>query len=322
MAETSARLALIAATPSTVPLRSSASRSRSAVSRSAFAFSSASRASRCSSRAVTVARALTSSRSRSATPLSLIADLGLLLAEQRLACGEHLLRAPRPAPARRLPSHRCRRAPFERTLPLGEGRLLLGQLRRALGPVAIGILELAELGRDLLLARGRARLGGEELGLQVGEPLLLCRGGFGALRQLLLALLELRLLGGDLRCARVDLRRAKRQALGVGEALLEPRLDVRELVAYLPLAGDGGRKLGPDGLQLTFQLTFQLVVRLADLLDRGDDRGLERRRREPWPATGRFEASGCCSACASSSSRRRSSWRRRPVPKPCSVSWS
>ena len=168
--------------------------------------------------------------------------------------------------------------PFERTLPLGEGRLLLGQLGRALGPVAIGILELAELGRDLLLARGRSCLGGEELGLQVSEALLLCGGRFGALRQLLLALLERRLLGGDLRCARVDLRRAKRQALGVGEALLQPRLDIRELVAYLPLAGDRGRKLGPDGLQLTFQLTFQLAVRLADLLGRGDDRGLDRRR--------------------------------------------
>ena len=80
---------------------------------------------------------------------------------------------------------------------------------------------------------------------------MLCGGRFGALRQLLLPLLERRLLGGDLRCARVDLRRAKRQALGVGEALLQPRLDVRELVAYLPLAGDRGRKLGPNGLQLT-----------------------------------------------------------------------
>ena len=129
-------------------------------------------------------------------------------------------------------------APLERTLPLGEGRLLLGQLRRGLRPVAIRGLELAELGRDLLLARGRSRLGSEKLGLQVGEPLLLCRGRFGALRQLLLALLELRLLGGDLRCASVDLRRAQRQALCVGEAFLEPSLQVGELVARLAFACD------------------------------------------------------------------------------------
>ncbi len=194
--------------------------------------------------------------------------------------------------------------PFERTLPLGESRLLLGQLGRGLGPVAIGILELAELGRDLLLARGRSRLGGEQLGLQVSEALLLGRGRFGALRQLLLALLERRLLGGDLCCARVDLRRAERQALRVGEAFLQPRLDVRELVAYLPLPGNRCRELGPDDLQLD----FELAVRLADVLGHDYDVGFDRRRRRRWSA-----------GLSRAASKRRDAVRPAPLPRRAAV---
>jgi hypothetical protein len=93
--------------------------------------------------------------------LVVIPDLGLLLTQKRFACGEHRF-------ARLDPRHglgclcvQVGKLPFESTLPLSEGRLLLGQLGRGLGPVAIGILELAELGRDLLLARCRSCLGGE-----------------------------------------------------------------------------------------------------------------------------------------------------------------
>ena len=138
--------------------------------------------------------------------LVVVPDLGLLLAEKRLARGEHRFARLDPRCSFRRVRVDLGERTFERTLPLGESRLLLGQLRGGLRPVAICSLELAELGRDLLLASCRSCLGGEQLGLQVGETLLLCGSRFGALRQFLLMFLERGLLGGDLRGPTVDLR--------------------------------------------------------------------------------------------------------------------
>jgi hypothetical protein len=94
---------------------------------------------------------------------------------------------------------------LERTLALGERRLLLRELCCDFRAVAVGVRQLAEFDRDLPLALGSPRLCGRHLGLQLGQPLLLDRSRRRALPELLLLLLEFCLLGCQLRGSLVDL---------------------------------------------------------------------------------------------------------------------
>src|SRR6185503_11980247 len=106
---------------------------------------------------------------------------------------------------------------LERPLALCERCLELRELAAGLGALAIGIRELTELERDLLLALRGAGLCRGELGLELGEALLLGGGRLGPLPQLALPRFELVLGGGDLRRARVDLGRPEREALRADE---------------------------------------------------------------------------------------------------------
>ena len=155
-----------------------------------------------------------------------------------------------------------------------------------------------------------------ELGLQVGEPLLLCGRRLGALRQLLLALLERRLLRGDLRCAAVDLRRAQRQALRVREALLESRLQVRELVARIALARDRLASSARSALQLlgAFAATGSAMTTT------GARRAAARRRGAGRSASAASRRPGVVRPAPLPRRDAARAGARRPVPKPCSVS--
>src|SRR5215210_3334510 len=138
-----------------------------------------------------------------------IGQLGLLLAEHRLPRREDGL--PRLDARGRLDVRALgvRDRALEVPLPLGERRLLLGELGGDPGAFPLRRRQLAELERDLLLALGSAGLGRGELGLQIGQALLLCGRRLGSLDELVLTLLELCLLGGEPRRALVNLGRAQ-----------------------------------------------------------------------------------------------------------------
>ena len=159
---------------------------------------------------------------------------------------------------------------------------------------------------EICFSRSAVRVSdGGELGLQLGQALLLRRGRLGPLPELALPLLELRLRRGHLRRARVDLGGAEREALRADEILVEASLDVGELRTHVLLARERLVELLPDRVDLV------VAGRLG-----GDGRlGRRRLRRR-----GRGWASG--SAAGSSLSRRACSWARRPVPNPCSISCS
>jgi len=180
-------------------------------------------------------------------------------------------------------------ASLERPLALAERSLLLRELRGCLRSLPIGGRQLAELDGDLALALRRARLGGRELGLQIGEPLLLARERLAARGELRLAFLERGLKRTDACRAAVDLLRAEVERLPANVLVLEPRLRLAERGAQVVLA-----RLG--------SLELRLQRRAAAFPARpGDGRGGLRRQAEPG-------------------SRRRASCSRNPVPNPVSVS--
>ena len=91
---------------------------------------------------------------------------------------------------------------------------------------------------------------GGQLGLQLGQALLLRGGRLGPLPELALPLLELRLRGGHLRRPRVDLVGAKREALGADEILLEATLEVGQLGTRVLLARERLVELLPERVDL------------------------------------------------------------------------
>ena len=228
LAETSARLAL---TPRP-PRRCRCGRLRAARDLRqpiGLRLELASRDSRCSSRAVTVARAFTSSRSRSATPLSRAptSDSCSRRSASRVASTASRASTRPPLP---LLSRRSWRAHVRAHAPSGREPPLAWQAPWRTPSVRDRILELAELGRDLLLElpfvprRGAARL-------QVGETLLLRGSRFGA-RASSCSRSSTEACWAAIFAARLSTSDERSDRLLASRAFLEPRLQVRELVTY------------------------------------------------------------------------------------------
>ena len=89
-----------------------------------------------------------------------------------------------------------------------------------------------------------------QLGLQLGQALLLRSGRLGPLSELALPLLELRLRSGHLRRPRVDLVGAKREALGADHVLIVAALEIGKLGPRLLLARERLVELLPQRVDL------------------------------------------------------------------------